>query len=236
MLQWRQAATRKQMPITNPPTPPTATTKLSPECPFKSARCRLTIIRIPKIEKPRDRLTKLIVVHIFRSSRRWNSRSHFSVFVSVPSAAPRLELQGIFIPVVFSVQYYDERATRFWTPKAGVSKEFRFTSSVPGEGPCQERLSLNRSRIAEAIENVRPPGGPLGASTRPNARFICSGSIDRLASVMSVAKYPYETRLDVLHPSLDVIDILKLAKTVDFQWFNQTLCKVNDSVCSGWDH
>jgi quercetin dioxygenase-like cupin family protein len=47
---------------------------------------------------------------------------------------------------------------------------------------------------------------------------------------MSVAKYPYETRLDVLHPSLDVIDILKLAKTVDFQWFNQTLCKVNDSV------
>src|SRR6202035_3759401 len=47
---------------------------------------------------------------------------------------------------------------------------------------------------------------------------------------MSVAKYPYETRLDVLHPSLGVIDILKFAKTVDFQWFNQTLCKVNDSV------
>src|ERR1700674_2196835 len=70
MLQWRQAPTRKQIPIISPPTPPTAATKLSPECPFKSARCRLTIIRIPKIEKPRDRLTKLIVVHIFRSSRR----------------------------------------------------------------------------------------------------------------------------------------------------------------------
>ena len=84
MLQWRQAVTRKKMPTTSPPIPPTTATKLSPEGPFKSARCRLTIIRIPRAEKPRDRLTKLIVVHIFRSGCRWNSRSNVSVFGLVP--------------------------------------------------------------------------------------------------------------------------------------------------------
>jgi hypothetical protein len=37
--------------------------------------------------------------------------------------------------VVFSVQYYDERATRFWTPKTGIVKSSAFTSSVPGNAP-----------------------------------------------------------------------------------------------------
>ena len=51
-----------------------------------------------------------------------------------------------------------------------------------------------------------------------------------LASIMSDPKYPYETRLDILHQQLEVIDIQKFAETIDFKWFNQTLCKVNDSV------
>jgi hypothetical protein len=84
MLQWRQAVTRKKTPTTSPPIPPTAATKLSPEGPFKSARCRLTIMRIPRSEKPRDRLTKLIVVHIFGSGFRWNSRSDVSFFGPLP--------------------------------------------------------------------------------------------------------------------------------------------------------
>ena len=47
---------------------------------------------------------------------------------------------------------------------------------------------------------------------------------------MSDPKYPYETRLDILHQQLEVIDIQKFAETINFKWFNQTLCKVNDSV------
>jgi dTDP-4-dehydrorhamnose 3,5-epimerase-like enzyme len=47
---------------------------------------------------------------------------------------------------------------------------------------------------------------------------------------VSVAKYPYETRLNVLHQPLELIDIQALAATIDFQWFNQTLCRVNESV------
>jgi len=43
----------------------------------------------------------------------------------------------------------------------------------------------------------------------------------------SVADYPYETRLNILHQPLEVIDEKALA---DYKWFNQTLCKINESV------
>ena len=42
--------------------------------------------------------------------------------------------------------------------------------------------------------------------------------------------YPYETRLGVLHGALERIDVFALAATVTHPWFNQTLCRVNDSV------
>jgi mannose-6-phosphate isomerase-like protein (cupin superfamily) len=45
-----------------------------------------------------------------------------------------------------------------------------------------------------------------------------------------VADYPYETRLNILHQPLEVIDVKALADGCEFKWFNQTLCKVNDSV------
>jgi mannose-6-phosphate isomerase-like protein (cupin superfamily) len=46
----------------------------------------------------------------------------------------------------------------------------------------------------------------------------------------SVANYPYETRLNILHAPLEVIDEKALADACEFKWFNQTLCKVNESV------
>ena len=46
----------------------------------------------------------------------------------------------------------------------------------------------------------------------------------------SVTDYPYETRLNVLYPALEVIDEKALADACAYKWFNQTLCKVNDSV------
>lgn len=42
--------------------------------------------------------------------------------------------------------------------------------------------------------------------------------------------YPYETHLDILHQQLEKIDINAIAGTVKHPWWNQTLCKVNDSV------
>ncbi len=42
--------------------------------------------------------------------------------------------------------------------------------------------------------------------------------------------YPYETRLNILHGALERIDISALVDACDLPWYNQTLCKVNDSV------
>ena len=46
----------------------------------------------------------------------------------------------------------------------------------------------------------------------------------------SAADFPYETRLNILAPPLEVIDVKTLAASCEFKWFNQTLCKVNESV------
>jgi mannose-6-phosphate isomerase-like protein (cupin superfamily) len=46
----------------------------------------------------------------------------------------------------------------------------------------------------------------------------------------SVSDYPYETRLNILYQPLEVIDEKALSDACEYKWFNQTLCKVNDSV------
>jgi mannose-6-phosphate isomerase-like protein (cupin superfamily) len=43
-------------------------------------------------------------------------------------------------------------------------------------------------------------------------------------------QYPYDTRLNVLHKSLEVIDEKALADAAPHKWYNQTLCQVNASV------
>ncbi len=45
-----------------------------------------------------------------------------------------------------------------------------------------------------------------------------------------VNEFPYETRLNVLCPPLEVIDEKALADACTYKWYNQTLCTVNDSV------
>lgn len=44
------------------------------------------------------------------------------------------------------------------------------------------------------------------------------------------AGHPYETHLDIKFPQLEHIDVQKVVDAVTHSWFNQTLCKVNDSV------
>jgi mannose-6-phosphate isomerase-like protein (cupin superfamily) len=48
---------------------------------------------------------------------------------------------------------------------------------------------------------------------------------------MSTAtQFPYDTRLNVLYPHLEVIDEKALSDAAPHQWYNQTLCQVNGSV------
>ena len=42
--------------------------------------------------------------------------------------------------------------------------------------------------------------------------------------------YPYATYLDIKFPPLQVVNVPALVKACTEKWYNQTLCKVNDSV------
>jgi len=42
--------------------------------------------------------------------------------------------------------------------------------------------------------------------------------------------FPYTTHLNVLYKPLEVIDVQKLVDACTHKWYNQTLCRVNDSV------
>lgn len=46
----------------------------------------------------------------------------------------------------------------------------------------------------------------------------------------STAAFPYETRLNILHGPLELINVQAIADSCTSKWFNQTLCKVNGSV------
>lgn len=48
--------------------------------------------------------------------------------------------------------------------------------------------------------------------------------------MIDAGEYSYETRLNVLHKPLELIDERALTDACTHQWYNQTLCGVNDSV------
>lgn len=47
---------------------------------------------------------------------------------------------------------------------------------------------------------------------------------------MSTPEYPYVTRMDIAFNALEQMDVRALAEACPHQWFNQTLCRVNESV------
>ncbi len=49
-------------------------------------------------------------------------------------------------------------------------------------------------------------------------------------SDQSPAGFSYNTRLNVLHGPLEVIDVAALVDACEDQWYNQTLCRVDESV------
>jgi mannose-6-phosphate isomerase-like protein (cupin superfamily) len=42
--------------------------------------------------------------------------------------------------------------------------------------------------------------------------------------------FPYATYLNILFPALERFDVRELSNAVTDKWYNQTLCRVNDSV------
>jgi mannose-6-phosphate isomerase-like protein (cupin superfamily) len=46
----------------------------------------------------------------------------------------------------------------------------------------------------------------------------------------SATQFPYDTRLNLLHQPLEVIDERAVAEAAPSKWYNQTLCRVNESV------
>ena len=51
-----------------------------------------------------------------------------------------------------------------------------------------------------------------------------------MATKTPVEEFPYKTYLNILHGPLELIDVQKLVDACTDEWYNQTLCKVNDSV------
>ena len=47
---------------------------------------------------------------------------------------------------------------------------------------------------------------------------------------MSSTPFPYDTHLDIRFGSLERIDVQDLVNACTHPWYNQTLCRVNDSV------
>ncbi len=47
---------------------------------------------------------------------------------------------------------------------------------------------------------------------------------------MTDVQYPYATHLNILHGPLETVDVQALVDACTDRWWNQTLCKVNDSV------
>jgi mannose-6-phosphate isomerase-like protein (cupin superfamily) len=43
-------------------------------------------------------------------------------------------------------------------------------------------------------------------------------------------EFPYETHLDIRFDPLEVVDVPALVEACTVPWYNQTLCKVNESV------
>jgi mannose-6-phosphate isomerase-like protein (cupin superfamily) len=51
-----------------------------------------------------------------------------------------------------------------------------------------------------------------------------------VADDKSPAGFSYNTRLNVLHGPLEVVDVAGLVDACTDQWYNQTLCRVDESV------
>src|SRR5262249_20430570 len=60
--------------------------------------------------------------------------------------------------------------------------------------------------------------------------FVALQQEKSMAATDAAAGFPYAVHLDIKFDALDRIDVPSLVEACTDQWYNQTLCKVNDSV------
>jgi len=78
--------------------------------------------------------------------------------------------------------------------------------------------------------DVRRSAGPPHHLLGPGDD-LCSPALRlRRSFVSNPQSYPYATHLDTKFPALSLVDVPALVKACTDRWYNQTLCKVNDSV------
>ncbi len=54
--------------------------------------------------------------------------------------------------------------------------------------------------------------------------------MDMESTMAETQDYPYATYLDIRYPPLALVDVPDLIASCTDRWYNQTLCRVNDSV------
>src|SRR5215475_8690653 len=63
-----------------------------------------------------------------------------------------------------------------------------------------------------------------------SAFFVALQQEKPMSATDAAAAFPYAVHLDIKFDALDLIDVASLVQACTDQWYNQTLCKVNDSV------
>lgn len=56
------------------------------------------------------------------------------------------------------------------------------------------------------------------------------GNIQPKEAEMTERDFPYVNHMNILHDALQLVDVPSLVGACTDRWYNQTLCKVNDSV------
>ena len=78
--------------------------------------------------------------------------------------------------------------------------------------------------------SAKPARARPASAKSTDARKPLAKASPKASAKASPATFPYETRLDIRFAPLEVVDLGEVVDGVQHPWFNQTLCKVNDSV------
>jgi mannose-6-phosphate isomerase-like protein (cupin superfamily) len=85
------------------------------------------------------------------------------------------------------------------------------------------------TNLSQVALKVPPSDNQLRGNERDSSIHELRAREENLMTE-STAAFPYETRVNILHGPLELIDVKALADACEFKWFNQTLCQVNGSV------
>src|SRR5262249_9653892 len=105
----------------------------------------------------------------------------------------------------------------------------------------EHQVAAARADDARRIGREVAPHRPSAARTRerrhgprrPDSSTLVSAPAPRERRHRPMAdttSYPYDTHLDVRFGPLELVDIPGLVAACTHPWYNQTLCRVNDSV------